>query len=212
VTLPVIVLGSGGHAKVLVEALRAQGTKVIGVTDADPARRGAAVLGADVIGTDEALHGFPPSAAMLVNGLGSVGATTSRRKLFERFKGRGYRFATVVHPTAWVSPSARLGEGVQIMAGCVVQADCAIGDDSIVNSGASVDHDCRIGSHVHIAPGVTLSGGVEVGDNAHIGTASTVMQGVRVGESSIVGAGAVVIKNVPPRVTVGGVPARRLRS
>lgn len=211
-TLPVIVLGSGGHAKVLLDALRTGAASVIGLTDSDPALAGSTVLGVKILGTDDALRQFPPSAVVLVNGIGSIGPTDSRRALFEKYKRLGYTFASVIHPAAVVAPSAQLGEGVQVMAGGIVQPDCSIGDDSIVNTGASVDHDCRIGAHVHIAPGATLSGTVEVGDNVHIGTGSTVMQGVRIGAESVIGAGAVVIDDVAPRTRVAGVPAKELRT
>jgi UDP-perosamine 4-acetyltransferase len=211
-SLPVIVIGAGGHAKVLLDALRATEATVVGITDSDPTKKGAAVLGVRILGTDDTLREFPPSAVMLVNGIGSTGPTTARRVLFEKFKRLGYRFATVIHPAASVSPSAQLGEGVQVMAGGIIQPDCNIGDDSIVNTGASVDHDCRIGAHVHVAPGATLSGAIAVGDNVHIGTASAIMHGVRIGAGSIIGAGAVVIEDVPPNVTVAGVPARELRT
>lgn len=210
--LPVIVLGAGGHAKVLLDTLRACSIDVIGVTDSNPAKAGTAVQNVKILGTDSALREFPPSAVTLVNGIGSVGLTDARRALFDKFKRLGYAFANVIHPTAVIAPTARLGEGVQVMAGGIVQPDCEIGKDSIINTGASVDHDCRIGAHVHIAPGVTLSGGVEVGDNVHIGTGSTVMHGVRIGADSIIGVGAVVINDVPPRTTVAGVPAKELRT
>lgn len=211
-TLPVIVLGAGGHTKVLLDTLRACSVAVIGITDSDPAKTGTAVLGVKILGTDNALQEFPPSAVALVNGIGSVGQTETRRALFEKFKRLGYAFASVIHPAAIVAPSARLGEGVQVMAGGIVQPDCAIGKDSIINTGASIDHDCRIGAHVHIAPGVTLSGGVEVGDNVLIGAGSTVKLGVCIGAHSVIGAGAVVIKDVPPRTKVAGVPAKELRT
>jgi UDP-perosamine 4-acetyltransferase len=212
VSLPVIVVGAGGHAKVLLDALREKSMKVIGLTDADPARKGSTVLGFDVLGTDEVLGRFPPAEAMLVNGLGSIRDTAARRRLYEKLKAMGYRFATIVHPAAWVSSSSRLGEGVQIMAGAVVQSDCAIGDDSIINSAASVDHDCYVGLHVHIAPGVTLSGGVRVGDGCLIGAGSTVVQGVEIGKDSTVGAGSVVLKHVTAGHIVAGVPAARLKA
>jgi len=210
VTLPVIVLGAGGHAKVLRDALRARAASVIGLTDSDPALAGSAVLGVKILGTDDALREFPPSAVVLVNGIGSIGPTDTRRAIFEKFKRMGYTFANVIHPAAVIAPSARLGEGVQVMAGGIVQPDCFIGDDSIINTGASVDHDCRIGAHVHIAPGATLSGTVEVGDNAHIGTGSTVMQGIHIGAGSVVGAGAVVVGDIPRGMRVTGVPAKEL--
>jgi UDP-perosamine 4-acetyltransferase len=103
-----------------------------------------------------------------------------------------------------------LGEGVQIMAGTVVQPGSKIGDNTILNTRSSVDHDCEIGAHVHIAPGVTLSGGVRVHDDAHIGAGAVLIQGVEVGASSLVAAGSVVIHAVPANTRVAGMPARKL--
>jgi sugar O-acyltransferase (sialic acid O-acetyltransferase NeuD family) len=210
-TAPVLIVGAGGHAKVLVDALLACGIPIVGLIDADPAKTGSRVLGVEVIGGDTAVGRFAPADIVLVNGVGTVASTAARRGVFERFKAQGYRFATVIHPSAVVAPSARLADGVQVMAGCVIQAESAIGQNAIVNTRASVDHDCVVGAHVHIAPGVTLSGGVRVGDNTHIGSGSTVLQGIAIGADCVVGAGSVVLANVPAGSRVGGVPAAPLR-
>jgi sugar O-acyltransferase (sialic acid O-acetyltransferase NeuD family) len=207
-TPPVMVLGAGGHAKVLIEALLANSVEIAGIFDADPKMVGVTLLGVPVLGGDELIKKFPLTEIRLVNGLGSVGLPVKRRELFEQFKGMGYSFATVVHPSAVVASDAELGEGAQIMAGVVIQPGSRIGSNVIVNTRASVDHDCIIGDHVHIAPGVTLSGGVVVGDSCHIGTAATVIQGICIESGSVIGAGALVVKDVPPSVTVVGVPAK----
>ena len=210
--LPVIVLGAGGHAKVVVDALIACSANVIGITDADPSKAGRTVLGVRVIGGDDAVRTYSPSDVALINGVGSIGQTGARRTLFDKFKHLGYSFATVVHPSATIASSARLGEGAQVMAGGVIQPDCTIGVNTIINTNASIDHDCVIGAHVHVAPGVTLSGGVRVGDNVHIGSGSTVLQGVTLGADCIVGAGSVVLAAIPPGHKVAGVPAVRLKT
>jgi UDP-perosamine 4-acetyltransferase len=208
VTAPVLILGAGGHAKVLINALLASSACISGIVDPDLALVGTEVLGVPVLGGDDIVNKFPPSEIILVNGLGSVGIPAKRRQLFERFKSLGYSFATVIHPSAVVASDVELGEGAQIMAGAVIQPGSRIGCNAIVNTRASVDHDCIIGDHVHIAPGVTLSGGVAVGDSCHIGTAATVIQGIRIGSGSVIGAGALILKDVPPSVTVVGVPAK----
>ncbi|QXE90592.1 acetyltransferase [Geomonas subterranea] len=205
---PVLIIGAGGHAKVLVEALLAEGALIAGMLDADPARLGDSVLGVPVIGDDNTAEDFPRDAVRLVNGIGSIGLPEMRRSIFERFSARGYRFATVVHPSAVVASDVELGAGAQIMAGAVLQPGCRIGDNVIINTRASVDHDCTIGDHTHIAPGVTLSGGVTVGSGCHVGTGATVIQGVRIGDGSVIGAGAVVTKDVAAGLTVVGVPAK----
>ncbi|MCC7015876.1 MAG: acetyltransferase [Rhodospirillales bacterium] len=205
---PVIVLGAGGHAKVLIAALGRLNARILGATDADAAKRSENVLGVPVLGGDEALSHHDPAAVLLVNGLGTAGQTGARRAICERFAGLGFRFAAVVDPWALLSDPVEIGEGAQVLAGAVVQPGARLGANCIVNTRASVDHDCVIGAHAHIAPGATLSGGVRVGEGAHVGTGASVIHAVRVGAGSVVGAGAAVIADVPDGATVAGVPAR----
>lgn len=208
----VILLGSGGHAHVLVDALRlGADLRWLGILDADRALVGSTRFGLPVLGDDDALRDHSPEAVWLVNGLGSVRSTAERRRLFEQCKRAGFAFLSVVHPSAVIARDATLGEGVQIMAGVIVQAGASVGDDTILNTRASVDHDSCIGAHVHVAPGATLCGEVVVGDGAHVGAGATVLQGLTIGCGALVAAGAVVIRDVPPGATVMGVPARGVR-
>lgn len=201
-----IVLGAGGHAKVLIDAL--EGAEIVGLTDRDPAKAGLRVLGVPVLGGDDVLSVYPPDKVQLVNGLGSVRAGAQRQALFVLYKSMGYRFATVVHRSAVIAREVALGEGAQVMAGAVLQPGCVIGDNTLINTRAAIDHDCRIGNHVHIAPGAVLSGDVTVEDQAHVGVGATVIQGMRIGGGATVGAGAVVVHGVKSGATVTGVPAR----
>jgi UDP-perosamine 4-acetyltransferase len=204
----VIVLGAGGHAKVVIEALLRAGVTILGIADRDPARRGERILGIPVVGDDAAVLLHPADSVLLVNGLGSTAVSKARRELFLGMKGKGYSFFSAVHPSAVVATDALLMEGAQVMAGAIIQPGTRVGRNAIVNTGASVDHDCLIGDHVHVAPGATLSGGVTVGEGAHIGTGATVIQGISIGRDSLVAAGAVVVRNVPEGSTVKGVPAQ----
>lgn len=206
----VVVIGAGGHARVLLDALALCGVAVAGLTDADPAKHGKIIAGARVLGDDRALEGHPPASTMLVNAMGSTETMAQRQAVFERLKARGYRFLTVAHPAAVIARDAVLGEGAQLMAGAIVQSGARIGANSILNTGAQVDHDCDIGAHVHLAPGATLSGAVAVGEGTHVGTAAALVQGVRVGRGCLVAAGAVVVEDVPDGARVAGVPARRM--
>lgn len=204
----VIIIGGGGHAKVLVQALLASAAPIAGIVDADPTMAGTVVLGIPVLGDDSHLEGLWAAEVRLVNGVGSVGLPEGRQAVFERFKSRGFSFAAVAHPSAVISSEVEIGEGAQVMAGAVIQPGCRIGCNSIVNTRASIDHDCVLGNHVHVAPGVTLSGGVTIGSGSHIGTGATVIQGIMIGERVTVAAGAVVVRDLPDGVTVKGVPAR----
>jgi UDP-perosamine 4-acetyltransferase len=210
VTLPVIILGAGGHARVLAEALRANRIRIIGCTAAagapDPGLPGLPFLGGD-----DVVAGHDPSSVRLVNGLGSVGRAEPRIALFERFKRQGFMFATVLHPAAWIADDVICDEGAQVMAGARLQTGCRIGADAIINTGAVVDHDGRIGAHCHVAPGAVLSGDVQLGEGAHVGTGACVIQGIRIGRYSLVAAGAAVVQDVPEHCVVAGVPARVIR-
>jgi len=205
---PVIVLGGGGHAKVLVYMLLAAHRQILGYTDPDETK--LSILDVKRLGDDEAVFKYLPDGVHLVNGIGSIGSTALRKAIYDRFNAKGYSFASVIHPTATIASGAQLSDGVQIMAGAILQPGSKIDSDAIVNSGAIVDHDCVVGAHAHIAPGAVLSGGVHVDRGAHIGTGACVIQGVFIGAGSVVGAGAVVINDVPPGVTTVGVPARIL--
>lgn len=192
----------------LIDALQRAGIGISGATDADSGLVGTSLLGVTVIGGDEAVEKYTPDSIRLVNGLGSVRNDAARRRLFERFKEKGYEFAQVIHPSAVIAPDVVVSEGAQIMAGAVVQTGTRIGKNAIINTRAAVDHDCRIGEHAHIAPGATLSGAVEIGDGAHVGTGATIIQGIRIGRDCLVAAGAVVVGDARDGAKVAGVPAK----
>ena len=204
---PVIIIGAGGHGKVLLDTLLDMGTQVIGFLDNDAALQGKEIFGIPILGKDEEIVRYQSDEVKLVNGIGSVGMATLRRNVYEKFKAKGSHFRQVIHPSAVISQRTVLEEGVQVMAGAVINIGSRIGEDTIINTRASVDHDCRIGKHAHIAPGVTLSGGVSVGDETLIGMGSSVIQGIGIGSRTVVGAGSLVIRNILDSVTVFGVPA-----
>jgi len=208
--LPLILIGAGGHARVLLDALLGAGRTVHGLTDAEPAKAGQVVQGVPVLGDDAEVSAFAPEAVRLVNGIGSVRVSVQRRRIFEDFRKHGYHFERVVHASAIVASDVILAEGAQIMAGVVLQTGSRIGENAIINTRAAVDHDCEIGSHVHVSSGAILCGNVSVGESSHIGAGATVIQGVQVGRNCLVAAGAVVIRDVPDGVTVAGVPAKEI--
>jgi len=207
--LPLILLGAGGHARVLLSTVLQLGQQVVGVADPDHAQ--AARLGIPYLGGDDSVLGFDPAEVLLINGVGSVASIANRLNVYESFRKRGYRFASVIHPAAIIASEVELAEGVQIMAGAILQTGSVVAEDCIINTGARIDHDCVMDAHAHVAPGAVLSGGVHVGARAHVGAGATVIQGVHIASDAIVGAGAVVLSDVPESCTVVGVPARPIQ-
>lgn len=204
------LLGGGGHGRVLMATVELLGGWFVAVND-PKLMAGGGPAGVPVLGDDELLKQCPVDRVLLVNGVGSAGLPEARADLFWRWHARGYRFATIVHPSAVVAKGAELGEGAQAMAGAVIQNDVRVGPNCLVNTRASIDHDCVLGDTVHLAPGVTLSGGVRIGDRSHLGTGACVIQGVRIGQRCMIGAGAVVVGDLPDgsRVVPGAVAGER---
>jgi UDP-perosamine 4-acetyltransferase len=208
VSLPIIVVGGSGHAKVLVSTLLLEHRAVLGFVDPDLSL--PSLLGVPRLGDDNEVFRHAPDRIRLVNGVGSGRSTELRKSVYARFREKQYLFEAVIHPSASIAPDVHAGEGLQVMAGAIVQTGVRLGENVIVNTGAIVDHDCVIGDHAHVAPGATLSGCVHLDDGVHVGTGASVIQGIRVGTGSTVGAGAVVLHDVPAGTTVVGVPAKEL--
>lgn len=209
-TGPWIVLGGGGHAAVVIDALLVLGQSVIGFTD--PVPNAPPILGIECLGNDEAVSSYAVEDVCLANGLGSTSSTQRRATLYRDFAAQGFGFPPIVHPSAVVARSVQVGAGTQVLAGAILQPRCSVGENVLVNTRASVDHDCVIERDVHIAPGVTVSGGVVIEKGAHVGTGASIVQGCIIGSLSTVGAGAVVLRDVMPGVTVVGVPAEAVRT
>jgi UDP-perosamine 4-acetyltransferase len=209
--LETIIVGAGGHGRVVLDALSVAGGRIVGFTDANSALHGSRLLGVPVLGADTALSAYSKETTRLANGIGSIGNSFQRRTNQEALAKSGWRFMTVVHPRAVIAADVVLEEGVQVMAGAVLQPGVRVGTGTIINTGAVVDHDCRIGCFSHIAPGATLSGGVTLGVECHVGTGASIIQGISLGDKTVVGAGAVVVSDHPGGRTLIGVPARAVK-
>lgn len=209
-TLRTVGLGAGGHARVVIEILRFDpSVELVGLLDPNPELQGGEMMGLPVLGDDTLLPRLAVDGiGNFFVGVGGIGDNGPRERLFRLAINHGLKPVKSIHPAAVVSPSAEIGEGITIMAGAVINPGVLIGGNVIVNTGAVVDHDCRIQSHVHIAVGAVLASTVHVERGAHVGAGATVLQGLRIGEGAVVGAGAVVTRDVPPRSTVVGCPAR----
>lgn len=192
---PLLILGGGGHASVLVDILEKQGREILGVVS--PVVESAHLTNYRHYPKDEDVLLFTPSDVMLVNGIGSMPKESLRQRINSKFTETGYEFETVISSSAIVSEKAILGKGVQVLQGAIIQVGVVIGENTIINTGAQVDHDCTIGFNNHLAPGVVLSGNVKTGNEVHFGTNSTVIQSLLIGNNSIIGAGSTITQNVP---------------
>lgn len=203
----VVIVGAGGHGHVMLDVLRQQPqAEVVGFLDdrrelwGTTARGGCPVLG----GVDFTSPASEQAEAFVV----AVGNNEVRARLFAEGLAAGLTPWNAVHPSLIMAASVELGEGAQVVAGVVINPFAVIGRNVILNTACSVDHDCRIGDHAFIAPGVHMGGEVTIEELAFIGIGASVLPGVRVGRGAVVGGGAMVVRDVPPNVTVVGVPAR----
>lgn len=204
----IVVIGAGGHAKVCIELLRAQGDVVafcIGSSDSSDT-----CVGVPVLKSDDHL------AMLRKDGYSKVfvalGSNALRSRLAQLATDLGFELVNALSPSAVISPSAKIGKGVAVMAGAVVNAEASIGDLCIINTGATVDHDCQIGRAAHIAPQSALAGNVEIGQQTFVGIGTKIIPTICVGEYVMIGAGSVVISSINSRTTVVGVPAKAINN
>jgi len=207
-----LILGAGGHAKVVAETALSSGV-ASSIAFLDDRCTGPDQLphplGWPVIGplanalNPTFLDRFPAAAV-------AIGQSRPRLDWIEKLQHVGYALPVLIHPTAWLSPSAQVGPASVVFAQAAVQAQASIGSGAILNTGSSVEHDVRIADGVHLCPGSRLAGGVQVGTRSWMGIGSSVIQQVRIGADVTVGAGAAVVRDLPYGVTAVGVPARVL--
>ena len=200
----VIVIGAGGHGKVIADIIRSSGDTVLGFLDDSP-KPPETVCGIPVLGRTENYVNYPDARFVIAIGNGAV-----RQKVAERLAG--VRWYTAIHPPAVISPmGTAIGEGSVVMAGAVINPCAVIGKHCIINTRSSVDHDNRIGDYTHISVGATLAGTVTVGNTVWVGAGAVVSNNISICDGCMIGAGAVVVRNIEETGTYVGVPARKIK-
>jgi sugar O-acyltransferase (sialic acid O-acetyltransferase NeuD family) len=206
----VVVIGGGGHAKVLISVIRKLPWTIVGYVDL---RDVGPVLGVPYLGGDDRLPAVlarhPGCAAAM--GVGKVDATDRRARIQAAAEALGYVFPTFVSPAAVLNAEVELGAGTAVFDGAVVNAGVVTGPTCVVNTNATVEHDGRLGTNVHIGPGATVSGEVTIGDHTFVGAGAVVIHGIRIAAGCLIGAGAVVTDHLAEPGTYVGAPARRVR-
>lgn len=208
--IDIILVGGGGHCKSVIDAILSTNTyNIVGITD--PCACGK-VSGYEILGNDDQLKAiYDRGVEHAFVTVGSVGNPQIRQLLMETLKAIGYKLPVIIGASAYVSPSANIGEGSFIGQGAVVNALARIDENCIINTGAIVEHDCYLQAYVHIAPGAVLSGCVSIGKNSHIGTNATVIQNISVGQNVLIGAGSVVVKDIMDSTVAYGNPCREIK-
>lgn len=197
---PLIIIGAGGHGRVLGDTAKLVGYTDISFMDDNLQNN------LSVIGTTKDIGKYANSHDFFV----AVGNNLIRQAICNHVKSLGAGLISLVHPKATVAENVKVGDGVAIMAGAVVNNGAVLGDGVIVNTCASVDHDCIVGDYSHVSVGAHLAGTVKVGSGVMIGAGATVINNVSLCDRAVIGAGAVVIKDVEEEGTYVGVPAKRL--
>jgi UDP-perosamine 4-acetyltransferase len=208
--MDVVILGAGGHGKVVLDILRAaEQHRISGFLDADAALADTTVSGVKVLGHVNLL--LKLRQQKIRGAVVAIGDNRVRQSYARLVFEAGMELLNAIHPTASISRSAKVGKNVVIAAGAVICAEASLADSVIANTSCVIDHECEIGESSHICPGVVLGGRVRIGSGAMVGLGARVLPCLSVGDHAIVGAGATVIRDVPAGATVVGVPARVIK-
>ena len=199
----VIIVGAGGHAKVIADIVRKSGDNLIGFLD-DHKEPGSAFFDGFILGDTESYGEYPDAQFIIAIGNNAIRESISK-------KMESVPFYTAIHPTAVIGEGVTIGEGSAVMANAVVNAAATIGAHCIINTAAVVEHDGKVGNFVHISPGAALAGTVSVGERTHIGIGAKVIQNIEICADVLVGAGGVVTKSIPSSGTYVGVPIRKVK-
>lgn len=204
----IVVIGAGGHARSVCDVLLQAGAhQVVGLIDGGQAE---GFFGLPVLGGDDILPGLL-ARGEAQGALVGIGSNAVRRRITASLMEMGYEMVTAISPRAFLSAHASIGAGSVMMPGAVAGPCCRIGEGCILNTNCNVDHDTMVEDFCHIAPGVSISGNVHIGDGSFLGTGANVIDGIRIGQHVMLGAGGVAVRDIPEGCTAVGVPARIIK-
>lgn len=204
-----ILIGAGGHSKVVIDILKSRNEKVVGIVDDDPKRN--SVSNTPILGSTEIIPDLINSFANAYY-IVCVGDNRTRGDIVKRLEPLDLKYGIAVHPTAILGSNVVIKAGSVVMPNVVVNVDTFIGEHTILNTACTIDHECKVGQFVHISPGVNLAGNVQVGSFSHIGIGASVIQGLTIGSNSTIGAGSCVVNDIEDNIVAIGCPAKKIRS
>ena len=200
----ILLIGGGGHCHSVIDSIIRTGYyDEIGIVDDKEGHYD----GISVVGQDKDIGSLRSNGweyAFVT--VGSIGDTTTRRRLYSMIKEEGFNIPSIIDPSAILADSATVAKGSFVGKGAIINSVCRIGECAIVNSGAVIEHDCTIGSFAHVSSGAVICGDVKIGDDTHIGAGSVVRQSVIIGSGSLIGVGSVITKDIPDNMKGFGNP------
>ncbi len=207
-----LILGAGGSSREIADAVKDINRQqprwnLLGFLDDDPAKQGTVIDGAPVLGRLVSVAGY---TAQLIIGIARSRNPGIRRLIVERLGLHQDRYATIVHPSASISPHASIGAGTAVLQNVVVTAGTNIGSHVLISQNVTMAHDQVVEDFVTIASGATIAGFVRLRTGSYIGAGAVINDGITVNEEALAGIGSVVLRNVPARRTVFGNPAQLL--
>lgn len=204
--MSLIIIGTGGHARVVAEIAKLSHLEIKGFIDLDYSGEDELILGSPVLGGQEQIKHLSSDLSFFT----AIGENTQRKQVFEQMIGEDFMPISLIHPTVIIGEGVEVGAGTLICAGSIISTNARIGANSIINTGVIIDHETAIGSNSHIAPGCSIAGRVKIGAGSFLGLGANVINNINIGERVTVGAGSVVIRDIPSNSKVVGIPGRIL--
>ncbi len=198
------IIGSGGHAKVVVESLNVKSDISIEIFD-EKSPTSDLFLGKYLVKFIEDLDDLTEYFHV------AIGANEVRARISSDAKKIGKKPFNVLHKLATVFESASLGNGIFLAANSIIASEALINEGCIINHAAIVDHDCIVGKYSHIGPNAKLGGGVRVGEKCLIGTGAVVLPNIKIGNNVVIGAGSLIVKDINDNQVIFGVPGKEIR-
>jgi acetyltransferase EpsM len=202
----IYIIGTGGHAQVVIDAILNSGFDVSGIFDDNKSLIGQYIFNIPVLGKIEKVREYDDSRFVV-----AIGDNETRMQIVEKLGFPDERFFTVIHPSAVIGKNVEIGVGSMVLGGVVINTGTSIGKHCIINTSASIDHHNKISDFVHVAPGTHTGGNVTIEEGSFLGIGVSVIPGIKISKWSIIGAGSVAIEDVPDYATVVGVPGRVIK-